>query len=73
MHVLGVTKTLVSKGIIFSISLNKSISTYMNYLQCSSHQQGLDSTHPQYTQLSSSSVEPDLGYSCRTPLNPLLC
>ena len=43
------------------------------YLLCSSDQQGLDSTHSQYTQLSSSPLEPDLGYNCRTPLNHLLC
>ena len=43
------------------------------YLQCSSGQQGLDSTHSQYTQLSFPSLGPDLGHSCRMPLNHLLC
>jgi len=35
-----------------------------------SNQQGLDSTHSQCTQLSSTD---GLGHSYRTPLNPLLC
>ena len=43
------------------------------YLQCSSGQQGLDSTHSQCTQLSFPSLEPDLGHSCRMLLNHLLC
>ena len=33
------------------------------YQQSSSGQQGLESTHSQCTQLSSSPLEPDLGYS----------
>ena len=43
------------------------------YQQCSSNQQDLDSIHFQCTQISSSQQEPDLGHSCRTPLNHLLC
>ena len=43
------------------------------HLQYSSHQQGLDSTHWYCTQLSSSPLESDVGHSCRTPLNILLC
>ena len=43
------------------------------YLQCSSDHQGLDSTRSQCTQLSSFPLAPDLGHSCRTPLNLLLC
>ena len=66
-----VTKALVSKGTVFS--LNKSISTYVNYLQCSSIQQGSDSTHSQCTQISFFQLEVGLGCSCRTPLNQLLC
>ena len=42
-------------------------------LQCSSDQQGLDSIHFQCIQHSSSPLELDVGYNCRTPLNPLLC
>ena len=48
-------------------------SLYTTYQQSSSGQQGLDSTHSQCTQLSFPSLEPDLGHSCRTLLNHLLC
>ena len=47
--------------------------TIYTYLQSSSNQQGLDSTHSQCTQLSFPSLEPDLGHSCRMLLNHLLC
>ena len=46
---------------------------HSTYQQSSSDQQDLDSNHSQYTQLSSFPLEPDIGYSCRTPLNPLQC
>jgi len=44
----------------------------LTYLQSNLKQQSLDSIQLQYTQTSSSSQEPDLGHSCRTPPNPLL-
>ena len=43
------------------------------YLQSKLRLQGLDSIHSLCTQTSSSSLEQNLGHSCRTPLNPLLC
>ena len=47
--------------------------SYLKYVQYSSDKQGLDSTHPQCTQLSSFPLELDLGHRCTTPLNHLLC
>ena len=43
------------------------------YLQSNLKHQGRDSIQFQCKQTSSSSLEPDLGHSCRTPLNLLLC
>lgn len=45
----------------------------ITYLQYSSDQQGSDSTHSQCIQNSSSPLEPNLGHSCRTLSNHMLC
>ena len=47
--------------------------TIATYLESNLKHQGLDSIQFQCTQTSSYAQEPDLGHSCRTPLNLLLC
>ena len=64
--------TRVMKTVIIPIYYHRSTHIHMvrrhalvtkTYPECSSDQQGLDSTHSQCTQLSSFPLEPDLGYS----------
>ena len=74
-------KTRVMKTVIIPLYYHRSTHIHMlrrhalvtkTYPECSSDQQGLDSTHSQCTQLSFFPLEPDVGYSWKMSQNHLL-
>jgi len=76
-QVLGFKSIPKSKAVVSIIYLHsKLVCRYpitVTYLQSNLEHQDLDSIQFQYTETSSSSQEPVLGHSCRTPPNLLLC